>query len=374
MRLCSLFSPFDCRLCLNCEAGNHASFFVPNGDFGGPLAADVSVFVVPLVGRRQAGDHVNTDALMGIRGKVLNDLFLVEVADSHVAESRMAPMPSGFDWHRVRQLFQAHSLAVVPSDKVFPVEFVLAGFRVVNDNSGFTTERVREHFRKIPTCVVVVIARNPKQRHFVGVIECPVDGVLKYREAFAEYFGWPVVSGIDDRSLGCGFGGKVVKVQEIIPDRDYNFFDHIRPDLLDHSFDGVLIILRGDLQIVVIRTGLLSPAEFAEVAIIQAEFDQVRSVFALSRSGFWGYRHLGDQILDPLLNGLWCFSSELDGYLPKSGFPKHLVFIASGVLNFSLPCDFPIVDFAFGDLPDVSVDLRVVEQLFNCLDLVPVVG
>ncbi len=41
--------------------------------------------------------------------------------------------------------------------------------------------------------------------------------------------------------------------------------------------------------------------------------------------------------------------------------------------NFSLPCDFPAIDFVFSDFPNVEVDFGVFEQFFYRFDFVPVV-
>lgn len=373
MRLCSLFSPFDCRLCLNCEAGNHASFLMPNGDLGGPLAADVAVFVVPLVGCRQAGNHIDPDTLMGIRGQMLDLLFLVEVADSHVSERRMTPMLCRFDWHRMGELFQAHTFAVVPSDQVFPIQFVLASLRVVHDNSGLFGKVVGQHFGQIPACMVVVVAGNPRQGYFVGMIECPVNCVFQHAEALAEYLGRPVVGGIDDRTFGRGFRGEVVEVQEIVPDRDHDFFDDIGGDLLDHPFDGVLVILRRNGEIVVVRARLLAPTELAEVTVIQGELDQVRSVFGLPVPGLGGDRHLGDQTFDSLLYGLWSFPPELGRDLKIGDLPEGLDAIFSDS-DFSFTGDFPAVDFVLGDFPNVAIYFYMREQFIDCFDLVAIVG
>lgn len=373
MRLCSLFSPFNCGLCLNCEAGNHASFFMPNGHFGGPLAADVAVFIVPLVCCRQAGDDIDPDTLMGIRTQMLNLLLLVEVADSHVSERRMTPMLGGFDWHRMGEFFQAHALAVVPSNQVFPVELVLASLRVVYDNSGLFGEVVSQHFRQIPTCVVVVVAGNPRQRHSVSMVKCPVDCIFQHAEALTEYLGRPVVGGIDDRAFGRGFRGEVVEVQEIVPDRDHDFFDDIGGDLLDHPFDGVLVILRRNGQIVVVRACLSAPAELAEVAVIQGELDQVRSVFGFPSSGLGGDRHLGDQAFDSLLDRLGGLAAELDGNLQVGDLPEGFDTVFADYL-FSLSCHFPAIDFVFGDFPNVAIHFGMVEEFLDRSDLVSIVG
>ena len=373
MRLCSLFSPFDCGLCLNCEAGNHASFLVPNGHFGGPLASNIPIFIVPLVGCRQAGNHIDPDTLMGIRGQVLNLLLLVEVADSHVSERRMTPMLCRFDWHRMGELFQAHTFAVVPSNQVFPVELVLASLRVVYDNSGLFGKVVGQHFGQIPACMVVVVSGNPRQRHPVGMVECPVNCVFQHTEALAEYLGRPVVGGIDDRTFGRGFRGEVVEVQEIVPDRDHDFFDDIGGDLLDHPFNGVLVILRRNGEIVVVRACLSAPAELAEVAIIQGELDQVGSVFGLPVPGLGGDRHLGDQTFDSLLDRLGSLAAELDGDLQVGDLPEGFDTVFADYL-FSFSGDFPTVDFVFGDFPNVAIHFGMVEEFLDRPDLVSIVG
>ena len=373
MRLCSLFSPFDCGLCLNCEAGKHASFLVPNGHFCGPLVSNVAVFVVPLVGCRQAGNHIDTDTFIGVRVQVPDLLFLVEVSDSQVPENRRAPMLSGFDWHSMGQLFEAHTLAVVPSDQVFPIEAILTSLGVVDDNARLFCEVDAENLGQVPACVIVMVAWNPNKIHFVCYFQGDLGGVFQHAESRAKDFCGPVVGRIDDRTFGRRLGREVIEVEKIMPQGDYDFLDGVAADMLGHAVNGSGVIASCNLQVVVVRARLLTPAEFAEVAIVQGELDQVRSVLGLSVPGLGGDRHLGDQAFDSLLDRLGSLAAELNGDLQVGDLPEGFDTVFADYL-FSFSCHFPTVDFVLGDFPNVAIHFGMVEEFLDRSDLVSVVG
>ncbi len=359
-------------MCLNCETGNHASFLVPYSDLGGPLAADVSIFVVPLVRRGQARDNVNTDTFVGIRVQVADLLLLVEVADPHVPIHTLTPILGGFNRHGVGQLFQAHTLAVVPSDQVFPVKSVFASLSVVDDNARVLRKVDAQKLGQVPACVVVMVARNPNKVDFVCDLQGNISGVFQHAVSGSKYLRGPVVGGIDDCALGCGLGGEVIEVEEVIPKGNDDLVDGIVAHMLGHVIDGLSVVLGGYLEIVVIRPRLLPPTELPEVAVVQAEFNEMRS--GASLAGLWlgCLGELSDQAKDALLDRLGGLASELDCDLQVGDLPQRFnALCAYG--NFSLSCDFPAVDFVFSDFPNVKIDFGVREQFVYRFDLVPVV-
>lgn len=65
-------------------------------------------------------------------------------------------------------------------------------------------------------------------------------------------------------------------------------------------------------------------------------------------------------------------SAELDCDLQVGDLPQRLDALCT-YGNFSLPGDFPAIDFVFSDFPNVEVDFGVREQFVYRFDFVPVV-
>lgn len=335
------------------------------------MVADVPVFVVPCVRRAERRNDIDLDSLVGVGRQVADLFFRVEVADPHVPENAVTPLRTSLNRHHVRELVQTHFFPVIPSDQVFPPQEEFPRLVVFDGDLLVRREVVPEHLAEMPGRVLVVITRNIQDANR-GDLCARFDSISDADEALPEYLGVSVVGGIDQGSLGrllvCP-----IEVQEIIAYRQNDFLDLIWLDTLDHHFNCVLVIACSDFQVVVVGLGLLVPTEFAEVAIVQAELDQVFSDSLASRLDRLALRHSLDKRKDAFLDRLGGFASELDGDLPAWDLPQRLdaVFIDDG---FSFACDFPSVDLDLGDFPNIKIDLGIGDQFLCRGDLVPVVN
>ncbi len=335
------------------------------------MVADVAVFVVPCVRRAERRNDINLDTLVGIRRQVADLLFRVEVSYPHVPENAVTPLRTSLNWHHVRELIQTHFFPVIPSNQVFPPQEEFSRLVVFYGDLFVRREVVPEHLAEMPGRVLVVITRNIQDANRSDLC-ARFDSISDADEALPEYLRVSVVGAIDQGSLGRLLGGPV-EVQEIIAYRQNDLFDLIRLDALDHHFNCVLVIACRDFQIVVIGLGLLVPTEFAEVAIVQAELDQVFSGSLASRFDRFALRHPLDKRKDAFLDRLGGFASELDGDLSAGNLPQRLdaVFVDDG---FSLASDLPSVDFDLSDFPNIEIDFGVGDQFLCRGDLVSVVN
>lgn len=326
---------------------------------------------MPCVRRAERRNDIDLNTLVSVCVDMADLLFRVEVADSHVPENALAPLGASFDRHHVCELIETHFFPVIPSDQVFPPQEEFPRLVVFYGDLLVRREVVPEHLAEMPGRVLVVVAWDVQDANR-GDLCARFDSISDADEALPEYLGVSVVGGIDQGSLGrllvCS-----IEVQEIIAYRQNDLLDLIRLDALDHHFDGVLVIACSDFQIVVVGLGLLVPTEFAEVTIVQAEFDQVFSDSLASRLDRLTLRHPFDKRKDALLDRLGGFAPELDGDLPAWDLPQRLdaVFVDDG---FSLASDLPSVDFNLGDFPNIEINLGVGDQFLCRGDLVSVVN
>lgn len=195
-------------MCLNNHRGDQTRFAVPHSDLGGPLVADVSVFVVPSIRRAERRNHIDLDALVGIRVDVPDLLLRVEVADSHVSENAVTPLRASLNRHHACQLIETHFFSVVPSDQVFPPQEELSRLLVVDRHSLVWLEVMPECLAKMPGSVPVVVSGDVEQSDR-GDLLAYRDRVPKGHESLPKYFRVPVVSRFDQGSLGRQFVGPV---------------------------------------------------------------------------------------------------------------------------------------------------------------------
>ena len=276
-------------MCLNNHRGDQTRFAVPYGNLGGPLVADVSVFVVPSIRRAERRNHIDLDALVGIRVDVPNLLLRVEVADSHVSENAVTPLRASLNRHHACQLIETHFFSVVPSDQVFPPQEELSRLLVVDRHLLVWPEVMPERLTKMPGSVAVVVSGDVEQSDR-GNLLAYRDRVPKGQKPLSEYLRVSVVSRFDQGSLGRQFVGPV-EVQKIVAYRQNDFLGIVRGDAVEHRIDRISVVVCGDFEIVVIGSRLLRPAQLAEVAVVQAEFDQVLRGSLASRLGRLTLRH-----------------------------------------------------------------------------------
>ncbi len=314
------------------------------------MVADVSVFVVPSIRRAERRNHIDLDALVGIRVDVADLLLRVEVADSHIPENALAPLGASLNRHHACQLIETHFFPVVPSDQVFPPQEELSRFLVVDSHLLVWLEVMPERLAKMPGSVAVMVSGDVEQSDG-GYLLAYRDRVPKGHEPLPEYLRVPVVSRFDQGSLGRQFVGPV-EVQEIVAYRQNDFLGIVGGDAVEHRIDRISVVACCDFEIVVIGSGLLRPAELAEVAVVQAEFDQVLRGSLASRFSRLTLRHPRYEREDAFLDRLGGLASELDCDLQVGDLPQcfDAVFVYDGL---SLPGDFPAIDFVFSDFPNV---------------------
>ena len=335
------------------------------------MVADVAVFVVPCVGGTQRRDDIDLNSLVSVCVDVADLFFRMEVPDSHISKHAMTPLRTGLNRHHASELVETHFFPVIPSDQVFPPQEEFSSLVVFDGDLLVRREVVLEHLAEMPRRILVMVAGDIQDANR-GDLCTRFDSISDADEALPEYLGVSVVGGIDQGSLGRLLVGPI-EVQEIIAYRQNDFLNLIGLDSVDHHFDGVFVIACSDFQVVVIGLGLLVPTEFAEVAIVQAELDQVFSDSLASRFDWLALRHPFDKRKDALLDRLGGLASELDGDLPAWDLPQRLdaVFIDDG---FSLASDFPSVDLDLGDFPNIKIDLGIGDQFLCRGDLVSVVN
>ena len=300
------------------KISDHPRIAIPHGDLGGPLVADVAVFVVPSIRRRQAGDDIDLDTLEGIHVDVPDLLFRMEVSDSHVSELALAPLFARLNRHQMRELFQFHFFPVIPTDQVFPPQHEFPGFGVVNEDPLIVGEVVAEQFAQVPACVLVVVPGNPEEPHR-GDFKAVDRGFAKARKALAKYLSESVVGAIDQGSLGRLLVGPV-EVQKVIPYGNDDFLDRVGLDALQHRCNALPVILGGDFQVVVVAPGLFAPTELPEVAIVQAKLDKVFSCTSACLASL-GLRHPFNEPEDTFLDRLGGLAFEFDADLSAGSFP-----------------------------------------------------
>lgn len=326
---------------------------------------------MPCVRRAERRNDIDLDTLVGVCGQVADLLFRMEVPNPHIPENAVTPLRTSLNRHHVRELVQTHFFPVIPSDQVFPPQEEFPRLVVFYGDLLVRREVVPEHLAEMPGRVLVVVAGDVQDANR-GDLCARFDSISDADEALPEYLRVSVVGAIDQgsfsRLLVCP-----IEVQEIIAYRQNDFLDLIRLDALDHHFDRILVIACGDFQVIVIGLGLLVPTEFAEVAIVQAELDQMLSDSLASRLDWLTLRHPFDKRKDALLDRLGGFASELDGDLSAWDLPQRLdaVFVDDG---FSLASDLPSVDLDLGDFPNIKIDLGVGDQFLCRGDLVSVVN
>lgn len=325
---------------------------------------------MPSIRRAERRNDINLNTLVGIGGQVADLLFRVEVPDSHVPENALAPLGTSFDRHHVGEFVQTHFFPVIPSNQVFPPQEEFSRLVVFDGDLLVRREVVPEHLAEMPGRVLVVIAGDVQNTNR-GDLCARFDSISDADETLPEHLCIPVVGAIDQGSLGRLFASPI-EVQEIIAYRQNDFLDLVRLDSVDHHFDRILVITCCYFQVVIVGLGLLVPTEFAEVAIVQAELDQMLGDSLASRLDRLTLRHPSDERKDALLNRLGSFSFELDDDLSAWDLPQRLdaVFIND---SFSFTGDFPSVDLDLGDFPNIEIDLGIGDQFLCRGDLVPVV-
>jgi len=334
------------------------------------LVADVSVFVVPCICRAERGDNVDLDTLMSIRRQMANLFLRVKVADSHISEHAVTPLRTSLYGHHARELIQAHLLAVIPPNQVFSPQEEFSRFVVLYRDLLVRCKVVPEHFAEMPGRVLVVITGDVQDANR-GNLHARFDSISDADESLSEYFCVAVVGAVDQGSLGrllvCS-----VEVQEIIAYRQNDFFDLVRLYAVDHSIDRMLIVTRCYLQVVIIGLSLLVPAEFSEVAVVQAELDQMLGDSLASRFVWLTLGHPLRQSEDRFLYALRSPPLHLDRYLAARGLPQRLNAV-SPCRYFSLTCDFPVVYLDLGYFPNLQVKLGVCKEFFDCVDFIAMV-
>ena len=258
---------------LDHKISDHTCVTIPHGDLGGPLVADIPVFVVPSVSRRQAGNDIDLDTLEGVYVDMSHLPACVEVSDSHISELALAPLGTRLNRHQVRELFQLHFFPVIPTDQVFPPQHELSGFGVVNRNPLIVSKVVSELLAQVPASVVVMVPGNPQYANRSD-FQATQDGIAEAEESLTIYFRVAVVCAIYQGSLGSHLVC-AVEVQEVVAYRKQDFFDRVGLDALQHCCNASAVIFRCDLKIIIITASLFVPTKFPEVTIIEGEFNKV---------------------------------------------------------------------------------------------------